>query len=65
MPKVGATYLIPDPDQDNSNAVNVRRIWLQRVPVVLIKKRRVGFKPYTVRTQDGREFRVGRLESPK
>jgi hypothetical protein len=62
--KVGSIYLMVDPGQNSSAPVDIRRIWLERVPVRLIKRRLFSFghKRYLIQTEDGKKYYTGRLE---
>ncbi len=66
--KVGQQYLVPDPDQDSGRVADIRRIWLTRVKVELVRKSRNPFRlrrRYLVRDATEREFYTGRLEHPR
>lgn len=62
--KTGEVYLMADPEQDSSRAVDVRRIWLPRVKVVLVKKHPLALnahRRYEVMYQD-RVYFTGRID---
>jgi hypothetical protein len=65
MKAIGGAYLVVNPDLDSDNAVDLRRVWLPRVQVTLVKIHRGRLRPYEVKTADGRLFIVGRLDKVK
>ncbi len=61
MIKVGKKYLTIDPTKDSGSVVDLRRIWATRIPVEVVRIRRLGLLRYDVRTEDGTEFSTNRL----
>jgi hypothetical protein len=67
--KTGSVYLMVDPTLNTNQVMDIRRIFLPRVEVTLIKIHRVAgainpLRRYEV-LYNGYTYRTGRLETPK
>jgi hypothetical protein len=61
------TYLAIDPRQNSGNVVDVRRIWLPRVEVEVLRthKFKIRNRYDVIMVEEGLRFSTGRLEKKK